>query len=143
MGPTHSRFVPLLAIALAASCSSIPLDQRMQADRTRYESYAGPPIDHFLWMFRSRDNGWNALSPTELVVWTSPFEVYLIKVAEPCEDLTFARRIELTTTTLANTVAVHVDFVKVGRFRCPITEIRPVDEKRMKADERNQAIQPK
>jgi hypothetical protein len=130
----------LSATALLAACSGIPLKQRQDAQRARYEAYAGPPIEQFTWL--GRYDSWQSIGTNELVVWTTPFQAYLIKVAPPCDNLEFANRIGLTST--ANTVSARFDFVKVGRqWRCPIQEIRPVDYQRMREDLRKETEQAK
>ena len=130
----------LSAAALLAACSGIPLKQRQDAQRARYEAYAGPPVEQFTWL--GRYDSWQSIGTNQLVVWTTPFQAYLIKVAPPCENLQFANRIGLTST--ANTVSARFDFVKVGRqWRCPIQEIRPVDYQRMRQDMRKEAEEAK
>ena len=132
---TGSLVVPLLV--LLSACSGIPLKQRQDAQRARYESYAGPPVDSFTWL--GRYDSWQPIGTNELVVWTNIKQAYLIKVAPPCENLEFANRIELTST--ASTVSARFDFVKVGggRWRCPIQEIRPIDYLRMRQANDNRA----
>jgi hypothetical protein len=126
----------LAATALLASCSGIPLKQRQDEQRARYDAYAGPPIEQFTYL--GRYDSWQSIGTNQLVVWTTPFQAYLIKVAPPCENLQFANRIGLTST--ANTVSARFDFVRVGRqWRCPIQEIRPVDYQRMRQDMRKEA----
>src|SRR5262249_40805347 len=95
----------LPALALLAACSGIPLKEREAAERDRYEAYAGPPVDHFTWF--GHYDGWNPIGKHELVVWTGVSDAYLIKVAEPCEDLRFANRVGLTST--ASTVYSRFD----------------------------------
>jgi hypothetical protein len=123
------------AAALLTACSGIPLKQRDEAQRARFEQYAGPPIERFTWL--GSYDSWQPIGTNELVVWTTPFQAYLIKVSPPCENLQFANRIGLTAT--ANTVSARFDFVKVGHWRCPIQEIRPVDYQRMRQDMRSKA----
>ncbi len=125
----------LPAVAALTACSGIPLKQREDAQRTRYESYAGAPVASFTWL--GRYDSWQSVGTNELVVWTTPFQAYLIKVAPPCDNLQFANRIGLTST--ASTVSARFDFVKVGHWRCPIQEIRPVDYQRMRQDMRKEA----
>ncbi|HVW70391.1 MAG TPA: DUF6491 family protein [Steroidobacteraceae bacterium] len=125
----------LPAVALITACSGIPLKERQEAERARYESYAGPPVDQFTWL--GRFDSWQPVGTNQLVVWTTPFQAYLIKVAPPCNDLQFAHRVGLTST--ASTVSARFDFVKVGHWRCPIQEIRPVDYQRMRQDMRKEA----
>lgn len=125
----------LPGVALLTACSGIPLKQRDQERRDRYESYAGAPIERFTYL--GRYDSWEPIGTNELVVWTSINQAYLIKVAPPCDNLQFANRVGLTSTQ--GTVSSRFDFVKVGHWRCPIQEIRPIDYLRMKQDQRKQA----
>ena len=124
----------LSALALLAACSGIPLKEREQEERDRFQAYAGEPVDHITWL--GRFDSWEPIGRHELVVWTGVNEAYLIKVAPPCEDLQFANRIGLTST--AGTVSARFDFVKVRGWKCQIEEIRPVDYKRMRQDLRKE-----
>ena len=129
------RTVWLIAGAvLLASCSGIPLKQRDAAERARFEAYAGKPVDHFTWL--TRYEGWEPISPDQLVVWTDINRAYLITVFHPCTDLMFARRIGLTST--ADTVYAHFDSVRAEGWRCTIRTIQPVDYLRMQHDLRRQ-----
>src|SRR5215469_14752466 len=125
----------LPAFALLTACSGIPLKERQDAQRARYEAYAGAPVDSFTWF--GRYDSWQSIGTNEVVVWTTPNQAYLIKVAPPCDNLQFANRIGLTST--ASTVAARFDFVKVHHWRCPIQEIRPVDYLKMRQDMRKEA----
>ncbi|HJS89624.1 MAG TPA: DUF6491 family protein [Steroidobacteraceae bacterium] len=124
----------LVAAALLASCSGIPLKQRDAAERARFEAYAGAPVDHFTWL--THYDGWEPISPDQLVVWTDINDAYLITVFHPCTDLMFARRIGLTSS--ADTVYAHFDAVRTGRWRCMIKTIQPIDYRRMQKDRREQ-----
>ncbi len=125
--------------ALLAACAAIPLKEREQAERDLVLEYAGAPVDHYTWL--GRYDGWKPLSANEVLVWTTPSQAYLIRVAPPCEDLRFASHIGLTSTM--HTVYTHMDFVKVRHWRCPISEIRPVDYGRLRHDLRQKAEQDK
>ena len=124
----------LVAAALLASCSGIPLKQREAAERDRFEAYAGKPVDHFTWL--THYEGWEPISKNQLVVWTDINRAYLITVFPPCTDLMFARRIGLTST--ADTVYAHFDSVRAEGWRCTIDTIQPVDYLRMEQDMRRQ-----
>jgi uncharacterized protein DUF6491 len=124
----------LVAAALLASCSGIPLKQREAAERSRFEAYAGQPVDHFTWL--TRYDGWEPISHYQLVVWTDINQAYLIRVFSPCTDLMFARRIGLTSS--ANTVYAHFDAVRADGWRCQIDTIQPVDYRKMQHDLREQ-----
>lgn len=122
----------LAAAALLASCSSIPLERRDAAERARFEAYAGKPVDHFTWL--THYEGWEPISPDQLVVWTDINQAYLITVFHPCLDLMFAHRIALTPT--ADTIYAHFDSVHVEGWKCMINTIQPIDYLRMEHDER-------
>lgn len=124
----------LVAAALLTACSGIPLRQREAAERNRFEAYAGKPVDHFTWL--THYQGWEPISPDQLVVWTDINQAYLITVFHPCTDLMFARRIGLSST--ADTVYAHFDSVHADGWRCQISTIQPVDYLRMEHDLRKQ-----
>jgi hypothetical protein len=124
----------LVAAALLASCSGIPLKQREAAERSRFEAYAGKPVDQFTWL--TSYEGWEPISPDQVVVWTDINDAYLITVFHPCTDLMFARRIGLTS--FARTVSAHFDFVRADGWKCMISTIQPVDYRRMEQDLRRQ-----
>jgi hypothetical protein len=116
--------------ALLAACAAIPLREREAANRARFEAYAGKPVDHLTWL--TSYNGWEPISPDQLVVWTDINDAYLITVFPPCTNLMFAHRIGLTSS--ASTVYAHFDAVKVEGWRCMINTIQPVDYRRMQRD---------
>jgi hypothetical protein len=115
---------------LAVACSGIPQRANEQQLREQYLQYAATPIDHFTYL--SRYDSWRALSRTQLVVWTTMNDAYLLTVREPCINLQFTQRIGLSST--AGTVSNGLDFVLVDHDRCQITEIRPLDYRKMRAD---------
>jgi hypothetical protein len=129
------HFARLLGVAttlLGVACSGIPQRASDQQLREQYLQYAQPPIDHFTYL--SRYDSWRALSRTQLVVWTTMNDAYLLTVREPCINLQFTQRIGLSST--AGTVSNGLDVVLVDHDRCQITEIRPIDYKKMRADMR-------
>ena len=71
------------------------------------------------------------MSKDQLVVWTGLNKAYLITITGYCPDLQFANAIAVTST--GNTVD-KFEKVIVGRDRCFIKEIRPLDTKQMKSD---------
>jgi hypothetical protein len=123
-----------VAAALLAACSGIPLQQRDAARRAQFEAYAGRPVDHFTWLVNYE--GWEPISPDQLVVWTDINDAYLVTVFRPCTDLMFSHRIGFTSS--GRTVYAHFDAVRVGRWRCMIKTIQPVDYRRMQQDEKRQ-----
>jgi len=119
--------------------------QSDQERRAQYAAYAGPPIPQFTWL--GHFDGWEPLGQSDLVVFTTSSDAYLLKVWPPC-DLRFAfngRGGEtIGVTSAGGTVSARLDSIiehsaAVGRAVCPIGEIRKVDYRRMLADERRQA----
>ena len=110
----------LAAAALLAGCATGP--------KLDYTDYAGEPVKSF---YMSNFDGWNVISKDQLVVWSGMNKAYLLKVTGYCPDLQYANAIAVTST--ANTVD-RFEKVIVGRDRCFINEIRPLDTKQLKED---------
>jgi hypothetical protein len=126
-------------VALLTACATHPAQQGAPRDaipaRARYLAYAGPPVDHFTWL--DRYMGWEALSDDELVLFLSPTKAYYIKVWSPCGDrggLRWVYHVEVPKT--GGAVYTRFDSVLADHWRCPISEIRPIDWGRMKAEAR-------
>jgi Family of unknown function (DUF6491) len=137
MRPTLFLLPATLVVAtLVTGCASnggIPKHDPKEHLRDRYTSYAGPPINSFSWL--GRYDSWEPIGNNQLVVYTTPFDAYLLTVNPPCTDLPWANSIGLTST--GSTVSTGFDSVKVGRsIPCQISQIRKVDVSKMKADMR-------
>jgi len=122
--------IPILILValLTVACASGP--QRVRSDDTlaQYLDYAGEPVRGFT-SFRLQS--WQPLARDRLILWTGVNEAYLVTVWDSCPDLQFAHSIGVTST--GNQVTTF-DHVRVGRDRCPIRAIRPIDVRQMKAD---------
>ena len=120
----------LLAAALAAGCASDP--KRSQGERVlaRYEGYIGAPIRDFT---AFRQDSWQPVSRTQLILWTDMSHAYLITITGNCPDLMFTDGIRVTST--GSSISTF-DSVIVRGDRCPIEEIRPIDVRQMRADEK-------
>jgi hypothetical protein len=108
------------AAALLTACATGP--------KLNYAEYAGEPVKSF---YMSNFDGWSAVSRDQVVVWAGMNKAYLLSIEGYCPDLQFANTIAVTST--ANTVD-KFEKVIVGRDRCLIREIRPIDVKQMKED---------
>jgi hypothetical protein len=138
------KLVAAVGFVLLASCAS-STHQSDQERRAQFAAYAGPPIQQFTWL--GHFYSWDALSKDQLVVFTTPSDAYLLKVWPNC-DLRFASNSRgdetIGVTSTSGTVSAGLDSVienssAVGHQRCPISEIRKVDYRRMRADERREA----
>ena len=123
--PLFARKVaPALAgavgMALFAGCATQP--------KLDYTDYAGEPVKSF---YMSHFDGWSVVSKNQLVVWTDMNKAYLLNITGYCPDLQFANAIAVTSS--ANTVD-KFEKVNVGKDRCFIDTIRPLDTKQMKED---------
>jgi hypothetical protein len=127
------------AVALLTACSGIPLNQRETRQAELYHQYAGAPIDSFTYL--GRYDSWTYIGNYEVVVWTTINDAYLIKVKQPCSELPFAQHIGLTQTV--HTVSRKFDFVVVGRDKCWIDSIQPVNYLQMKRDMRQKSADAK
>ena len=103
--------------------------KKLNEPKLQYSEYAGEPVKSFY--MRSNDQGWSPVSKDQLVVWSGINEAYLIKVTGYCPDLMFAQAVGVTND--GGTVD-KFSKVLVGRDKCFIEEIRPIDTKQMKAD---------
>ena len=123
----------VIVLALAATtltgCAGGVARMRGDAASQRYMDYAGAPIEQFT---AFRLDGWTPVSRNRLVVWIRSSEAYLVTVWNTCPDLQFANRIAISST--ADSVS-HFEHVTVDRRTCPISEIRPIDIKQMRADQ--------
>lgn len=120
-------FTIALAALVAAGCAG-GLRRNSDDQAIAYLDYAGDPVRGFT-SFRLQS--WQPLSRTRLVLWNGVNEAYLVTVWDGCTDLQFAQSIHVSSTGSQITTFDHVN---VGRDRCPISEIRPVDVRQMKAD---------
>lgn len=127
----------LLLTAMLAACSSVPYAQRLQQRQQAYAAAAGAPVRSFRLVMGMQIYSWEALSDTQLVIYTLPNRAYLLDVW-PCNNLTFTNIIGLTS--FASTVQTGFDKVLTGRpyIPCRIKQIRPVDLAQFKLEKEGQ-----
>jgi hypothetical protein len=123
---TVTAGVLLAAAASLAGCASTLA--KLQGPKLNYSEYAGEPVKSF---YMGNFDGWTAVSKDQLVVWSGMNKAYLLTVTGYCPDLEFANTIAVTST---GSTVDRFEKVIVGRDRCMINEIRPIDVKQMKED---------
>ena len=69
----------------------------------------------------TRPYSWQVVDDDTVVVWATPFDPYLVKLAFKSYDLKFAQVIGITQ--FGSRVYAKFDAVKVGGFRYPIDSI--------------------
>jgi hypothetical protein len=121
-----------LAALLAGGCATTGDGgiERTKGERLldKYEPYLGEPVDKFTAL---RYDSWQPISRTQLVLWTTFNDAYLLTVDNTCPELQFAQTVGVTSTTSSIST---LDSVLVRGHRCEIQEIQPIDVRRMKAD---------
>jgi hypothetical protein len=120
----------------ASSCASSP-DVRDAERLALYQHHAGEPVKGF--QYYGRFSNWTPLGDSAVAVWVGPSRAWLLDLYGPCNDLDFANAISLTST--GSRVNARFDSVRViGRglssIPCRIKEIRPVDTKALRAEEK-------
>jgi hypothetical protein len=122
----------MLAASLAVGCAA-GLRRNTADEAAAYLDYAGDPVRSFT-SFRLQS--WQPLSRNQLILWAGVNEAYLVTVWDSCRDLEFAQSIRVSST---GSQISTFDHVIVGRDRCPISQIRPIDVRQMKADRKADA----
>jgi hypothetical protein len=132
--PVNTAWIAVaLAALLAAGCAGTRQREGEISDRDRYWHYARDEVPSFSSL--GRINGWRPLGRNELVVWTRFDEAYILRVDPGCFELDPAIGIRLESR-VGGTISSGFDWVRVGRDRCRILKIFPVDYKLMKQEER-------
>lgn len=115
-------FVATLALAVASG-SVADTPKTMARNLAELEQFALQPIDEIR-SYRFYD--WKPLGDTKLALWTRPNrDVYIIEVFGPCMELPWAHSIAVGSGGAV--LSARFDSVRVGRERCRIRSIRPVD----------------
>ena len=123
------RILAMTLMAFVATACASGLQRSRNTDPLeRYDGYIGEPIHGFTAM---RADSWQPVGRDQLIIWTGLSDAWLVTVLGSCSDLQFANSIRINTSVHTIT---DFDTVLVGRDRCPIKEIRPIDIRRMKAD---------
>ena|SRR5690349_5769557 len=79
----------------------------------------GEEVDSFSML--TRPYSWHALDDDTVIVWTNPWQPYLVELAFPSHDLRFVQAIGLTS--VGSRVYAKFDAVQVRGFRYPIQGI--------------------
>ncbi len=120
--------IAMFALLLVTNASAQTVEKQDKA-LNEYLPYAGEPVDRFQFWDLKR---WELVGDYKVVVWARLNEPYLLTVDRPCDDLRWAKEIGVTST--ANSVRNRFDAVVIGKRRCRINEIRPIDYKKYLAD---------
>jgi hypothetical protein len=75
--------------------------------------------------YLGRLNGWRRIDDSSLIIWTSPFQPYLVELSRKSRDLKFANRLAITSS--AGSISEKFDSVIVDGLRYRIEAIYKLD----------------
>lgn len=130
---TFTMIAGITALLAGAVTSPVWAQQTAseRADLARYQKYAQAPVDHVHYF---QVEGFKYLAPDKVAIWFGVNKLYLLTVQTPCNNLSLANGIGLTSN--GNMLYSRLDAVTFDHQRCTITRIVPVDELKMKQDAR-------
>lgn len=130
----------LSLVALAgfafSGCASTPAVR--EAERLAlYRNHAGEPVNGF--QYYGRFSQWTPLGDSAIAIWVGPSRAWLLDLYGPCSELDFAHAIKLSSNN--GRVSARFDSVNVIQrglpsMPCRIKEIRPLDVKALRAEEK-------
>ena len=117
-----------LVAVLASGCASGLSRTRGDQVMDRYEPYLGEPVRGFT---AFNPQNWQPVSRNQLIVWTSMNDAYLLTIWDNCPDLMYKNAVRLSST---GSQISTFDHVIVGRDRCQIQKIQPIDMRAYRHD---------
>jgi len=121
-----------LVLAVSACSTSSGFGSSHGAQLARFERHAGAPVERIN-TYSGLDR-WQSLAPDKLAIWISVNRVFLLTLRAPCSGLEFQQALAITSSN--NIIDRRFDRVHVDGLSCFISEIRPVDYKALKQEER-------
>ena len=113
----------LATVTLVAAGAALADTAKVMAENlARFEKFAGKPQDSVT-VFQLQ--GWQALGDDHIAIWTGVNDVYLIRVAKPCINLSWSNGIGIQPHM--NQLRTRFDNVYVHGMPCQIESIRKVD----------------
>ena len=126
----RNRLLVVLALPLLGGIAHADTRAHEDAERARFERYAGAPIEQFpmysLWKYQ-------VVGPEHVVLWSTVKDAFLVRVALPCNRLEWTHGLSVTQR-MRQQVSRKFDFIAFGDERCEIVQILPVDYQRMLKD---------
>jgi hypothetical protein len=124
------------SFAIAGSIFFMSACASVSAKSVDYPSFAGAAIPEV--RFQSGLYNWQRIDDGSLVVWTRPTEAYLLSLRNSnCSALRTAKAVVISDMdgTNGRMIAGSTDVV-AGIMRCRIETIQPIDQQRLKADQK-------
>jgi hypothetical protein len=110
-----------LGVGMSSASIARPANDQAKSEIRNVEpgQGVGEEVDSFAML--TRPYSWTAIDDDTLLVWTTPWQAYLVELAFPSHDLPFAHAIGLTS--VGSRVYAKFDAVRVRGFRYPIQGI--------------------
>ncbi len=113
----------LAAMAIVSAGSVLADTAKVMAENlARFQRYAGKPQDSVT-VFQLQ--GWQPLGENHIAIWTGVNDVYLIRVAKPCINLSWTNGVGIRPHM--NELRTRFDSIYVHGMPCQIESIRKVD----------------
>jgi hypothetical protein len=125
-------FAAALVLTLLACTTPAQFGARENAELARFERHAGAPVERIN-TYTGLDQ-WRSFSPDKLAIWTGVNRVFLLTLRAPCSGLEFQQTLAISSSN--NIIDRRFDKVHVDGLVCFIAEIRPVDYRALKQEER-------
>ena len=116
-----------MVLALVAGVAQADTREYEKQQLALFQQYAGEPVEQFP-MFELWE--WQVVSPTQVVLWSTIKDAYLVRVDKACNNLLWTHALSVTQE-MQQKVTQKFDFVVFRDQRCKILEIRPVDYRAM------------
>jgi len=129
----------MLCVALIG-CATTPGNDRDTQRLVEVSAIAGKAVPSFSYLSL---NSYEPIGESDLLVFTSPREAWLLHLDGTCRDLDFGQSVELTSNFGRVSAGFDKVIVRDSPMPCRIQQIRPVDTSLLKRIERERKLQTK
>ena len=121
----------LATVTLVAAGAALADTAKVMAENlARFEKFAGKPQDSVT-VFQLQ--GWQPLGADHIAIWTGVNDVYLIRVAKPCINLSWTNSVGINPHM--NQLQARFDSIHVRGMPCQIETIQKVDYRALRKSE--------
>ncbi len=127
-----TRLGAVVGLALGLGLGAVGFAAASSANEAPASVNAAPPgqaVDSFPVLSRLHD--WQVIDDKTVIVWATPWQPYLVKLAYPSHDLPFVQTIGITS--LGDRVYARFDSLRVAGFRYPIDNIYKMTKEEARA----------
>ena len=129
----------MLCVATVGCATTMaPPNDRDVQRLAEVSTVAGKPVSSFQYLSLS---SYEPIGDSDVLVFTSPRQAWLLHLYGPCRDLDFGAFIGLTSSFGRVSTGFDKVIVRDNPIACPIEQIRPVDTAVLKRVERERKLQ--